>query len=184
MSPVDRPASRRGGPMPTLIMPGLDGAGSGHWQAWWLKNDPNAVLVPQRDWRSPSPEAWAERLAEAVHEHPYAWLVAHGLGALMVARLAAERLELRIAGALLVAPTDAEAPGAGPQLQRFAPISLAPLTFPATLVASRTDPRLRVRRARALAAAWGAWLVDYGDAGHINQAAGFGAWPDGPRLLA
>jgi predicted alpha/beta hydrolase family esterase len=165
----------------TLIIPGLDGTGPGHWQAWWLRNDPNAVLVAPR---GPDAGAWGERLAEAVNAHPYAWLVAHGAGALAVARLAAERLELRIAGALLVAPSDAEAPAAKPRLRAFAPISLAPLPFPATVVASRTDPRMRFRRARALAAAWGAWLVDYGAAGHINIAAGFGAWPDGPRLLA
>jgi predicted alpha/beta hydrolase family esterase len=165
----------------TLIIPGLDGAGPGHWQAWWLGNDPNAVPVAPR---GPDPEAWGARLAEAVRAHPYAWLVAHGAGALVAARVAAERLELGIAGALLVAPSDAEAPAARPRLRPFAPISLAPLPFPATVVASRTDPRLRFRRARALAAAWGARLVDYGDAGHINQAAGFGVWPDGPRLLA
>jgi predicted alpha/beta hydrolase family esterase len=31
--------------MTILIVPGLDGAGPGHWQDWWLNNDPNAVLV-------------------------------------------------------------------------------------------------------------------------------------------
>lgn len=62
-------------------------------------------------------------------------------------------------------------------------MSLAPLPFPATVIASRTDHYMRFARA-PLAAAWGAGLVDYGDAGHINAAAGFGPWPDGPRLLA
>ena len=52
------------------------------------------------------------------------------------------------------------------------------------IVASRTDPYLSFRRARSLASAWGARLVDYGDAGHINVAAGYGAWPGGQRLLA
>ena len=166
--------------MATLIVPGLGGSGPGHWQDWWLRNDPNAVLVAQRDWRRP--ETWAERLATAVQDHPGAWLVAHGAGAIVAARMAAERLELRIAGALLVAPADAEAPGS--RLAALAPISLAPLPFPATVVASRTDPVMRFRRARPLAAAWGARLVDLGAAGHVNATAGFGPWPDGPRLLA
>ena len=96
--------------------------------------------------------------------------------------MAAERLELRVAGALLVAPPDAEAPGS--RFKAFAPISLAPLPFPAAVVASRTDPFMRFRRARVLAAAWGARLVDLGAAGHVNATAGFGPWPDGPRLLA
>jgi uncharacterized protein len=167
----------------TLIVPGLDGIGPGHWQAWWLRHDPNAVPVA-RDWRRPGPEAWAARLAAAIAEHPYAWLVAHGTGVLLVARVAAARLDLRIAGALLVAPSDPEAPAAGPRLRPFAPVSLAPLPFPSTVIASRTDPHMRLRRARTLAAAWGARLVDYGEAGHIDIAAGFGPWPDGPRLLA
>jgi predicted alpha/beta hydrolase family esterase len=165
--------------MATLIVPGLGGSGPGHWQDWWLKNDPNAVLVTQRDWRRPA--SWTERLVTAVQDHPYAWLVAHGAGALTVARVAAERLELRIAGALLVTPADAEAV---PRFRDLAPISLAPLPFPAALVASRTDPYMRFHRAKLLAAAWGARLVDYAAAGHINATAGFGPWPDGPRLLA
>ena len=48
----------------TLIIPGLGGSGPGHWQDWWLRNDPNAVLVEQANWRRPSPEAWAERLVD------------------------------------------------------------------------------------------------------------------------
>ena len=66
----------------------------------------------------------------------------------------------------------------------FGPMSEAPLPFPATVVASRNDCCMTFRRARHFAAAWGAELVDYGDNGHINIAAGFGPWPDGPRLLS
>ena len=93
------------------------------------------------------------------------------------------RLDLRIAGALLVAPADVDEIEEE-SLRSFAPMSFAPLPFPTTVVASRTDPYLSFRRAQVLAAAWGAQLVDYGDAGHINIAAGYGAWPEGPRLLA
>ena len=42
----------------TLIIPGLGGSDSGHWQQWWLRNDPNAVLVEQADWRKPCPVRW------------------------------------------------------------------------------------------------------------------------------
>jgi predicted alpha/beta hydrolase family esterase len=130
-------------------------------------------------------ERWSERLVETVEAHPYSWIVAHSLGVALVTRLAASRLDLRIAGALLVAPADVERmEGLGEELRGFGPFSLAPLAFPATVVASRTDRWMQFRRARMLAAAWGARLVDYGDAGHINVAAGFGAWPDGVKLLA
>lgn len=168
----------------TLIIPGLGGSGRGHWQDWWLRNDPNAVLVAQSNWRRPCPEAWTERLTEAVEAYPYSWLVAHSLGVPLVTRLAARRLDLRIAGALLVAPADVEkAEEAGP-IRAFGPLSQAPLPFPATVVASRNDSWMPFRRARAFASAWRAQLVDYGHSGHINIAAGFGPWPDGPRFLS
>ena len=169
----------------TLIIPGLGGSGPGHWQRWWLRSDPNAVLVEQADWRRPSVEAWTEKLVEAVNAYPYSWLVAHSLGVPLVTRVAASRLDLRIAGALLVAPADVEEMADKVESVRaFGPISEAPLPFPATVVASRNDSCMPFRRARSLAFAWGAELVDYGDAGHINVAAGFGPWPDGPRLLS
>jgi uncharacterized protein len=167
----------------TLIVPGLRGSGPGHWQDWWLRNDPNAVRVEQDDWHRPSFPAWSEPLIAAIDAHPYAWLVAHSLGATLVTRIAAMRLDLRIAGALLVAPADVDELETW-SLRSFAPMSLAPLPFPATVVASRSDPYLSFRRARSLASAWGARLVDYGDAGHINVAAGYGPWPQGPGLLA
>jgi predicted alpha/beta hydrolase family esterase len=168
----------------TLIVPGLGGSGEGHWQHWWLKTDPDAVLVEQADWRHPCPDAWERALVEAVGAHPYAWLVAHGLGVALVARVAAGRLDLRIAGALLVGAVDVEGvTWASGRMRGFAPMSLAPLPFPATLVASRNDRSMRFRRAKALAAAWGARLVDQGEAGHINAASGYGPWPEGQRLL-
>lgn len=168
-----------------LIVPGLGGSGPGHWQNWWLRGDPAAVLVEQASWRHPALGQWTERLVEAVEAHPYSWIVAHSLGVALVTRLAATRLDLRIAGALLVAPADVERmDGLGEELRGFGPFSLAPLPFPTTVVASRTDKWMQFRRVRSFAAAWGATLVDYGDAGHINVASGFGPWPDGPRFLA
>ncbi|MFO1140906.1 MAG: alpha/beta hydrolase [Amaricoccus sp.] len=168
-----------------LIVPGLGGSGPGHWQNWWLRSDPAAVLVEQASWRHPALDQWTERLVEAVEAHPYAWIVAHSLGVALVTRLAATRLDLRIAGALLVAPADVERmDDLSEELRGFGPLSLAPLPFPATVVASRTDKWMQFRRARSFANAWGTKLVDYGDAGHINVASGFGPWHDGPRLLA
>jgi len=53
----------------------------------------------------------------------------------------------------------------------------APLGLPIRLIASRTDPWLSFEAASFWATRWGAKLIDLGDAGHINVAAGFGAWP-------
>ena len=52
------------------------------------------------------------------------------------------------------------------------------LSVPSCLIASRTDPWLDFATAQCWAQRWQSHLIDLGDAGHINVAAGFGAWPD------
>lgn len=49
-------------------------------------------------------------------------------------------------------------------------------------VASRNDPWMRFSRATELAQVWSSDLVDLGEAGQINVAAGFGPWPAGKVL--
>ncbi|MFI6762269.1 alpha/beta hydrolase [Micromonospora sp. NPDC050417] len=46
------------------------------------------------------------------------------------------------------------------------------------------DPHATFAQVATYAAAWGAELVDAGDAGHLNTAAGYGPWLAGERLLA
>ncbi|MEV4628757.1 alpha/beta hydrolase [Micromonospora sp. NPDC049523] len=52
------------------------------------------------------------------------------------------------------------------------------------VVASRTDPWATYEQSATYASDWGAELVDAGDAGHLDTAAGYGPWPAGERLLA
>lgn len=68
-------------------------------------------------------------------------------------------------------PRPAELAAAG-----WLPISRRRLPFPSVLAASRTDPLARYRTSAGLAEVWGSRLVDLGDAGHLNPAAGFGPW--------
>jgi predicted alpha/beta hydrolase family esterase len=88
-----------------------------------------------------------------------------------------------VAGAFLVAPSDVEAPSYPVPVNGFAPIPLAPLPFPSTVLASSNDPYITMARATAFAQAWGSRLVDIGEAGHVNADSGHGAWPEGERLL-
>jgi predicted alpha/beta hydrolase family esterase len=89
-----------------------------------------------------------------------------------------------ICAALLVAPADVDSPAhTPPETRCFAPMPLARLPFPATVIASRNDPYATSERARAFAAAWGATFVDAGALGHINAASGLGDWPDGHAHL-
>lgn len=107
-------------------------------------------------------------------------IAAHSLGCALVAHAARRTPTVAIRAALLVAPADVDSPAhTPPETRGFAPMPLARLPFPATVVASRNDPYVTPERARAFAAAWGATFVDAGALGHINVASGLGDWPDG-----
>lgn len=138
------------------------------------------------DWDRPALDDWVAALDAAIGSGPPAVLAAHSLGCLAVIHRT-DRVGGSAAGiesALLVAPPDAEREDAPPEIARFAPIPTRRLPFTTIVVASRTDPWIDFDRARELARAWGAELVDAGDAGHVNTDAGFGPWPAGKTLLA
>jgi uncharacterized protein len=140
--------------------------------------------VEQADWEAPDPTSWVAAIDAAVAAAPGPpILVAHSLGALAVVLWAAVA-QRPAAGAFLVAPPDVERTDTPPPLRGFGPVPRRRLPFPALVVASRDDPYLAWDRALDLAAAWGAQLLDAGAAGHVNTAAGYGAWPAGERLLA
>jgi predicted alpha/beta hydrolase family esterase len=163
----------------TLLVPGLDGSTGGHWEQWWLQNDAESAMVSFTDLGDPVPGAMEIELISAILAHPGAVLVGHSLGAVLIARVLAEWPQLDVAGALLVAPAD---PKDHRRIYRFDPISEAPLPVPATAVISQNDPLMAHARARSLAKAWKAGVVDLGMAGHINLEAGFGPWPLGLQL--
>lgn len=165
----------------TLIIPGVNGSGSGHWQRWWLANDPEAHLVRQDEWDRPRFHAWHSTLRREIAAAPGSLLVAHSLGCLLVPHLGSEGGN--VAGALLVAPADVEdGTWTQPNLAAFGPVPLRSLPFPSIVVASRNDPYVSFSRAREFAEAWGSRLVDAGFAGHINAASGHGPWPEGLEL--
>jgi predicted alpha/beta hydrolase family esterase len=174
-----------GAPMQLLIIPGLGGSGPTHWQSHWERSFPGARRVEQSDWNRPVLAQWLEPLAAAVRSAPGAILVGHSLGCALIAHLAWRRPELRIGGALLVAPADVDRPGCVlPQVEDFAPMPTGILPFRAVVVGSMNDPYMTIERARFLAKAWGAGLVNAGACGHINATAGFGPWLAGEKILA
>lgn len=161
-----------------LIVPGLGDSGPGHWQSLWAGRGPTFRRLHQRDWNAPGPD-WIAALDAELRRRPVPTvLVAHSLGCTTVAAWAQAHDPGDVVGALLVAPPDT------PRVERLGGTSLAPLPFPSVVVASSDDPCCRLERARQFAHHWGARFVDLGPCGHINVAAGFGAWPAGERLLA
>lgn len=169
---------------PVLIIPGLGGSGPEHWQSLWQARLPDARRVEQADLDKPDRAGWIAQLDVAVASAKAPpILVAHSLSCALVACWAAVHAR-PIHAALLVAPADVDSDShTPPDAHVFRPIPMTPLPFPTIVAASRDDPYVAFRRALEMAKAWGAELVDLGDAGHINTSAGYGEWPEGERLL-
>lgn len=171
--------------VPVLLVPGLGGSGSGHWQTRWHATIPGMQWLAQRDWDAPSRDDWLEALSSALvaSDRPML-LIAHSLGCALVAHWAA-RSGTGVAGALLVAPADVDSSAHTPSAVRsFAPMPMVPLPFPAVVVARRDDPYVGFDRAHQLASAWRCRLIDADPAGHINADSGLGDWPTGQAILA
>lgn len=170
---------------PIYLLPGWQDSGPGHWQSRWesLHGD---IRVVQDDWLWPRRGDWMARLDEVLLAGPPGpvLLAAHSLGCQLVAAWAAHsRLTARVAGALLVAPPDTETPHTPPQLHGWRPMLRSRLPFPATAVISSDDPYGDPDCMRALAAGWGAHIVEAGPRGHLNAQSGLGDWPEGRALL-
>lgn len=177
----------QGGTPLVLIIPGLNGSGPRHWQSRWLAERHDCRLVEQANWSDPDPFDWSFRLNQAIEEAAQPVVLAsHSLGALLVAQWSAtfgNCFDGKVRGALLVAPADAEQPGAPMALTRFLPIARRPLPFRSVVVASSNDPYITAERARCLADYWGSAFVDAGPLGHIGDDIDLGTWPFGQVLL-
>jgi len=169
-----------------LLVPGYLNSGLGHWQSIWEAQLRDARRVEMPNWAFPHRADWVEALDQAIRrandDGAPPVLVGHSLGCIAIAHWA-EAYERPVHGALLVAPTDVEAPTTLEVLRGFAPVPRFGLPFPTRVVASSDDPYLSIDRARAFAEAWDASFTDIGPRGHINTAAGFGEWPRGEALL-
>jgi uncharacterized protein len=167
-----------------LILPGLYDSGPEHWQSRWEAAEPTTFRrVVQDDWERPRCSDWVARLDEAIRLTPEPVLVGHSSACALVAHWAAGRPSLRVRGALLVGPSDPEAPSYPVGPTGFAPMPRGRLPFPSIVVASSDDRYVTLERARLFAEAWGSRLVSIGEAAHINSESGLGDWPEGFALL-
>ncbi len=165
-----------------LIVPRLGGA-DGDWPSRWRAKLTTARLVHPADRRELRREAWIASVREAVREAKRPILfVGHGLGAATIARAAPALVGADVRGAFLVAPPDDGG------LMRLASADWTPvrtaLPWPTLVIASRDDPDGAYDAIAALAAEWGAELIDAGFAGSLNTASGHGPWPEGLTRLA
>jgi uncharacterized protein len=163
-----------------LVLPGYGDSGPEHWQSLWEAADPRFRRVAQRDWLEPKLDDWLaalDRDVSACTTPPV--LVAHSLGCVLVAHWV-KRTARTVAGALLVAPADADVLEV---VQSFRPVPLIRLPFPTIVVASDDDAYASRERAEAFARAWGSRFVGLSGVGHINSDSGLGDWPAGRALL-
>jgi predicted alpha/beta hydrolase family esterase len=170
---------------PVLVLPGYGDSGPDHWQSRWeAAADRQWRRVVQRDWMEPNLDDWLvalDREVSACAAPPI--LVAHSLGCVLVAHWV-RRMGHSAAGALLVAPADADALAMVLQaVESFKPVPLVRLPFPSIVVASDDDVYVTRERAEAFARAWGSRFVGLSGVGHINSDSGLGDWPEGRALL-
>ena len=181
--------------MPTYLMvPGLRDHVSEHWQTLLQAELPGAHSVPPLEQDKLSRAARVAALDAALGrvEGPVV-LIAHSAGVMIAAHWAQqypERAAQRIQAALLATPADLEQPLPAGYPTPLAleqggwwPLPRKRLPFRSIVAASRNDPLARYDRVQQLAHDWGSRLVDLGEVGHLNPAAGFGPWPHAHVLL-
>ncbi|WP_221796372.1 RBBP9/YdeN family alpha/beta hydrolase [Aquisediminimonas sediminicola] len=183
------------GNVTALFVPGLRDHVEDHWQTHAACDFPGSVTVEPLRIDGLSRAARIDALDEAIRAiDGDVILVAHSAGCLMVAHWAATRavdmLLKKVRAALLVTPADVERPlpegypkMADLDANGWLPIPRAALPFPTTVVASRNDPLAEYGRVKELAHNWCARLIDAGEVGHLNPAAGFGPWQKANDLI-
>ncbi|WJX99547.1 alpha/beta fold hydrolase [Curtobacterium sp. 458] len=188
-------------PRPWVIVPGIWNSDPEHWQSRWQADreaaDGRVVRIAPASWSHPDPEDWQAAITSAVASLDPAdgppVLVAHSLGVLAAARWLSDPArrdrERRtggaapVAGALLVAPPDPEAPGFPPEASGFTAPAHRSAFGNVHLVVSDDDPYCAADRALAFASTLGATVHRIGAAQHVNVAAGVGEWEAGRALL-
>ncbi len=162
-----------------FTIPGLYNSGPQHWQTHW-ENKYGFKRIQQKEWETPACNDWLQTIDTTVTWYPLEKivLIGHSLACCTIVRWA-QHYNRIIKGALLVAPSDVEAPTYPPGTRGFSPMPLFRLPFPSIVVASSNDEFVTMERAEHFANNWGSELVNVGELGHINSSSDLGNWPFG-----
>jgi len=163
--------------------PGLYSSGPLHWQTIW-EREHGFTRIEQLDWNTPVCDVWIDNIESKLDPARFdeTILVGHSLACITIVKWH-EKFGHRIRGALLVAPSDTEAPSYPQGTTGFTPLPLTRLPFPSIVVTSSNDYYVTRERAAAFADAWGSQLIIVGPLGHINAESGLGNWPEGLSIL-
>jgi uncharacterized protein len=167
-----------------LIVPGLGNSGPDHWQTYFQNSGDNFFRIEQQEWDAPTCEEWITTIDKKVSEFDLSTvvLIGHSLGCSTIAHWAA-KYKRQVKGALLVAPSDLEAPQYTFPTIGFAPIPLYKINFKTIVVASANDIWVSLDRSIFFASSWGSEFINIGNAGHINVASGHTNWEEGMEIL-
>jgi predicted alpha/beta hydrolase family esterase len=167
-----------------LIIPGLGNSGPEHWQTFFEQSGNNFLRIQQKEWDAPDCNDWISTFDKMVSrfDPAHTILIGHSLGCATIAHWA-RKYNKMVKAAMLVAPSDVEAPIYAFPATGFAPMPLQKLPFKTLVVASTNDPWVSLERANFFADHWGSELINIGDAGHINAASGHGPWMEGLHIL-
>ena len=167
-----------------LIAPGYGNSGEEHWQTYWQKENKDFVRIEQRDWFEPSADEWAETIEKYVREASgEVVVVAHSLACIALAHWA-QKTNLILKGALLVAPPDANDEKLKNVVKGFSPVPLNKLPFKSIVLASTNDEYNPIDNAEFFAKNWGSEFVNIGRKGHINALSNLQNWPEGRSYLS
>ena len=167
-----------------FIVPGLGNSDEEHWQSHFERSGENFIRINQSAWDAPDCDEWIATIDKAVQTKNLSdvVLIGHSLGCIAIAQWA-KKYQRIIKGAMLVAPSDPEAPIYTFPSSGFNTVPLNQINFPTIVVTSADDVWVTTERAKYFAESWGSDFINIGNAGHINTAAGFGHWPQGLQIL-
>jgi uncharacterized protein len=167
-----------------LIAPGYGGSGEDHWQTYWEKENKEFIRIEQRDWNQPQADEWVDTIEKYVRESTGdVVVVAHSLACIALA-FWAQKTNLKINGALLVAPPNTNDEKLKSVLKGFSPIPLRKLPFKSILLASTNDEYIRIEQSEFFAEKWGSRFVNLGAKGHINGNSNLQNWLEGRVYLS
>ncbi|RZK16567.1 MAG: alpha/beta hydrolase [Pedobacter sp.] len=167
-----------------FIVPGLGNSGPDHWQTHFENSGDNFYRIDQNEWDAPASRDWIENIETTLSNYDLSTvvLIGHSLGCTAIANWAKEHKKV-IKGALLVAPSDLEAPRYTFPTVGFDRVPLDKINFKTIVVASSNDEWVSLERAKFFADHWGSEFYNIGEAGHINAVSGYGEWPAGLEIL-
>jgi len=167
-----------------FTIPGLGNSEPEHWQSYFEQSGNNIKRINQQEWEAPHCDDWIETIDKALTGYDLSTvvLIGHSLGCSTIAHWA-KKFKRRIKGALLVAPSDLEAPQYTFPTVGFAPIPLDKIPFKTAVIASTNDKWVSFDRAKYFADHWGSEFISIGNAGHINVDSGHTNWKEGLEYL-